>query len=168
MTASSAGLSCKRSAWSTPRRQSSLGLVEFILKAVVSSSQVRGGPFGSIADQMRQSFTGCNEVSGASSCDCRKVVNHPSVGSRGLGMSRSRSREGMWPSQLLPRGMELVRELKDAAYGKAKIRSSACACMRLQPWIRDRTTRSPGREAALDRAQCRSCLLTLRASMRYR
>ncbi|CAE7432575.1 unnamed protein product [Symbiodinium sp. CCMP2456] len=40
------------------------------------TTQVRGGPFGSIADQM-------------------KVVNHPSVGS-----------------------MELVRELKDAAYGK--------------------------------------------------
>jgi len=40
------------------------------------TTQVRGGPFGSIADQM-------------------KVVNHPSVGS-----------------------MELVRELKDATYGK--------------------------------------------------
>ena len=35
----------------------------------------------------------------------------------------------MWPSKLLARGMELVRELKDATYGKAQ-EGSVSACFR--------------------------------------
>ena len=117
------------------------------------SSQVRGGPFGSIADQMRQSFIRCHEVCGASdssSYDCRKVVNHPSVGSRGLGLRPNVAFKALGSRH----GARPRAQRCDLWQGPGGL------SFRLLPQVRDcdRTLRSPGREAALHQGWLRSCL----------